>query len=50
MQPDYPRSIVLKLQVNCVKTQGEIALRFFYIEKRKTNQTKLNMKKETVTF
>ena len=27
MEPDYLRNIVLELQVNCMKTQGEIALR-----------------------
>ena len=45
MQPDYPRSIMLKLRVDCMKTKGEIAHRFLDIGNRKTrkNETKLNM-------
>ena len=45
MQPDNPRNIVLKLQVDCMKTQGDISLRILDIENRRTskNQTKLNM-------
>ena len=43
--PDYSRNFVLKLQVDCMKTQGEIALRYLDIENRQSrkNQTKLNM-------
>ena len=42
MQLDYPRNIVLKLQVDCMKTQGELALRFLDIETEKRERTKQN--------
>ena len=44
VKPDYPRNIVVKLQVDCKKTQREITHRFLDKENRKTrkNQTKLN--------
>ena len=44
LQPDYSRHIVLKLQFDCMKTQGAIALRHSEITtKKKVLRSKLNM-------
>ena len=43
MQPDYPRNTVLKMQVNCIKTQVEIAIQFLDIKKKKNENEPNNM-------
>ena len=50
MQSDYLRNILLLLQFDCMKTQGEIAPRFLDIDNRKTrkNQTKPKHNKQNV--